>query len=482
MLSIIIPALNEIYLQKTIDDLLEKATGKVEVIVVLDGYWPNPPLKDDKRVRIIHHSKSKGMRYSINSAASVAGGEYLLKCDAHCSFKPGYDALLIQLCKPDWTLVPVRYSLDVDKWEPKWDKKYEFEYIASDDLKGKRWPGYADRVKGQNLPDLMTFQGSCWFMHRDRFFELGGLDEVNHGGMGREAQEVCLKSWLSGGSVKLVRTTWYAHWSKSKKDIRFSRREEKAKSVEYAKKIWLNDAWPGQKRKLSWLIDHFSPVPTWKSEKAEIPMTEETIKNGLIIKKGMTRAGLYRHFASLGFSNGAEIGVQRGRNALVMLENIPDMEKLILVDPYEDHPSNPRKWGSDVHEKFIRQAKERFIGTPYENKVRWIITYSEIASYEILDNSLDFVYIDGEHTYDFVMIDLISWTRKVRPGGIVSGHDFEYKGSGRIKKDPKVAHALLDFARAYPKLVGQIYLTDKKAKGEHPGDGSASWFFVKGTR
>jgi hypothetical protein len=42
----------------------------------------------------------------------------------------------------------------------------------------------------------------------------------------------------------------------------------------------------------------------------------------------------------------------------------------------------------------------------------------------IPDNSLDFVYIDGRHEFDFVIQDIIGWSAKVRPGGIVAGHDY----------------------------------------------------------
>ena len=42
------------------------------------------------------------------------------------------------------------------------------------------------------------------------------------------------------------------------------------------------------------------------------------------------------------------------------------------------------------------------------------------------DESLDFVYIDGNHKFDFVMEDIIHWSRKVRSGGIVACHDFHY--------------------------------------------------------
>ena len=45
---------------------------------------------------------------------------------------------------------------------------------------------------------------------------------------------------------------------------------------------------------------------------------------------------------------------------------------------------------------------------------------------DIEDSSLDFVHIDGDHSYDFVMQDIILWGRKVRIGGIISGHDYLY--------------------------------------------------------
>jgi hypothetical protein len=43
------------------------------------------------------------------------------------------------------------------------------------------------------------------------------------------------------------------------------------------------------------------------------------------------------------------------------------------------------------------------------------------------DNSLDFVYLDGNHTYDFVKQDLNAWYNKVKVGGILAGHDYPLK-------------------------------------------------------
>src|SRR3989337_2508804 len=101
--SIIIPARNEIFLYKTIQDILAKARGPIEVIPVLDGYWcPADELISDKRVTYLQFGTSHGMREAINAAARKATGEYLLKCDAHVMFEEGFDVKLVADV-PDYT-------------------------------------------------------------------------------------------------------------------------------------------------------------------------------------------------------------------------------------------------------------------------------------------------------------------------------------------------------------------------------------------
>ena len=82
--SIIIPARNEPFLNKTIDEVFEKATGEIEVIAVLDGVIPEIMPKDNSRLTIVGNNEAKGMRPCINDGAAIATGKYLLKLDAHC--------------------------------------------------------------------------------------------------------------------------------------------------------------------------------------------------------------------------------------------------------------------------------------------------------------------------------------------------------------------------------------------------------------
>ena len=56
--------------------------------------------------------------------------------------------------------------------------------------------------------------------------------------------------------------------------------------------------------------------------------------------------------------------------------------------------------------------------------------------------SLDFVYIDGNHHFDFVMQDIIEWSKKVRAGGVVSGHDYyRFRNAGVVDAVNTYTHA-----------------------------------------
>ena len=76
MLSVIIPSCKDIYLQRTIEDVLKKANGKIEVIAVLDGADVEVPKRNDPRIKIVHIGKAKGMRNAIN--AGIKGHMYII--------------------------------------------------------------------------------------------------------------------------------------------------------------------------------------------------------------------------------------------------------------------------------------------------------------------------------------------------------------------------------------------------------------------
>jgi len=272
--SVIIPARNEPYLQKTINDVLEKAAGSLEVIVILDGYWPSPALAEDARVKIIHRGRAHGMRAAINAAAAVAQGNYLMKTDAHCLFGIGFDSILAQDCQDNCVMVPRRYRLDPEQWKIIEDSRPPVDYCYLNyELHGIDWkqrsqdPKYKDKL----IDDLMSSQGSVWFMPKKLFSALELMDEKRWGTFYNEFQEIGLKAWLSGFSqVMLTKKTYYAHWYKGRvhgRGYHIPSKDKPQATQQVNKWFTFGKAWDKQKLPLSFLIDKFWPVPTWPEDR-----------------------------------------------------------------------------------------------------------------------------------------------------------------------------------------------------------------------
>jgi len=289
--SIIIPARHELYLQETVQDIFEKATGDIEVIVVLDGYWPEPILDDHPNLTIIHRERM-GMRAAINGSAAIAKGKYLMKVDAHCMFAEGFDEALQADCEDNWVVIPRRYSLDVDKWCRKRDRpKTDYEYLAwpwhggtavhgsKVGLHAKHWGERKGERAEFEIDENMSFQGSCWFMPAEHLEKrIGKLQEEGYGTFIGEPQEIGLKTWLGGGKIMTNKRTWYAHLWKGKPyrerfkkvhgfgytRIGYHEREDgNAFSVDF----WMNNRWKERKYDIEWLVERFWPVPTWPEDR-----------------------------------------------------------------------------------------------------------------------------------------------------------------------------------------------------------------------
>lgn len=293
--SVLIPARNEIFLNKTIKDILAKAKGDIEIIAVLDGYWPvsfqvkeeiyNQEMIDDPRLLYIHHGISKGMRTSINHAANLATGEFLMKSDAHCMYDEGFDLKLkegIPLYKNDdgddnWIVIPRRHRLDPENWKlQEVDKPpVDYEYLSSFDdkgVKGNKWDSRTKEREKFLIDETMSFQGSNWFMTANHYNNrLGQMNPEGYGEFVREAQEIGLKTWLSGGRVYTNKNTWYAHLHKGRTYGRmyFLDQNKMIAGERYCDDYWYNNRYPQAKYDLAWLIERFSPVPTWTPELIE---------------------------------------------------------------------------------------------------------------------------------------------------------------------------------------------------------------------
>jgi glycosyltransferase involved in cell wall biosynthesis len=289
--SVLIPSRNEPFLFPTIEDVFQKAHGDIEVIAVLDGYWPSPLPKEHKNLTLIHRGVDRGMRDGINSAVAVAKGDFLLKCDAHCMFEDGFDEILKKDCEKHWVVVPRRYSLDADKWERKMEKTpIDYHYLSypwakpeETGMHGEVWKQRAAERKETMIDDEMSSQGSCWFMTRKHFWDLlGGLSEVGYGRFVQEFQEIGLKTWLGGGRVVINKNTWYAHLHKGKQHGRgyFIDKREMIRGAIYSANYWMQNKWERKVHDIEWLIEKFWPVPTWGENWKELLENKRKELNG----------------------------------------------------------------------------------------------------------------------------------------------------------------------------------------------------------
>ena len=117
-LSVLIPARNERWLSRTVQDVCAHMRGDTDVWVVLDGAWPEPgyELVQHPRVHVVYLPQSIGQRAATNLAAKLSSGRYLMKLDAHCSVADGFDVELVRagdILGHDVTQIPSQRNLHI---------------------------------------------------------------------------------------------------------------------------------------------------------------------------------------------------------------------------------------------------------------------------------------------------------------------------------------------------------------------------------
>jgi hypothetical protein len=125
---------------------------------------------------------------------------------------------------------------------------------------------------------------------------------------------------------------------------------------------------------------------------------------------------------------GAEIGVNIGENAGHVLSYLQNLKTFYLVDSWKANEDYPDQGSQDrcfsiVYEKFGNDPRCKVIKDISVNAVN-----------HIPNASLDFVYIDAEHRYFGIKSDIDAWLPKVKPGGIIGGHDYDYPIKPGVKE------------------------------------------------
>jgi glycosyltransferase involved in cell wall biosynthesis len=192
MISVIIPAHNEqAYLNRTIDNFLSTAKGKVECVVVLNGY----DQEVDPRATVLRYPNNMGERAAMNAAAAVAKGEYLLRIDAHCDISPvGWDLLMIDGMKPRSVTVAVLTAVDKE-WNRIEGHWYGFCKLLPT-MEEKWW---FKKEYGLVEPN-MGLTGCGMMIAKDFYWSFGGADETLPT-MGAIGPEFALRGWLDGDGV-----------------------------------------------------------------------------------------------------------------------------------------------------------------------------------------------------------------------------------------------------------------------------------------
>lgn len=157
---------------------------------------------------------------------------------------------------------------------------------------------------------------------------------------------------------------------------------------------------------------------------------------------------------------GAEIGVHMGNNAEDILKNL-NIKKLYLIDSWQG-----------MYAKLFEAVHNKFNG----DKRVCLIRASSVEAGKLITESLDFAYIDADHSCKAVMQDLHIWTKKVKLGGFVCGHDYT-----RIRQGVK--HGVWNFC-AKRNICYSVQSNGEKVSHRQGGKRrfsiSCDWWFQKG--
>jgi len=181
--------------------------------------------------------------------------------------------------------------------------------------------------------------------------------------------------------------------------------------------------------------------------------------------------------AELGFNIGAEMGVETGIYSEILLKANPKLD-LYSIDAwtaykgYRDHVSQEKV------DELKRKAEARLSRYMLDGRCTLIKGFSTDVVKDFRDDSLDFVYIDGNHEFQQTVNDIAEWHKKVKVGGIVAGHDYI------LRNDPgylmHVPMAVEGYCKSYN--IRPLFILGSKSDPKPPlgiRDNTRSWFYVK---
>lgn len=136
-------------------------------------------------------------------------------------------------------------------------------------------------------------------------------------------------------------------------------------------------------------------------------------------------------FADSKYPNGivVEIGVASGAFTKQILATYKSLSKIVIIDAWEHQQEgyiDSCNLGQGEQDGRYIQVLKDF---EYEKRLTVLRMWSVKASELFDNNSIDFLYLDANHSYDACKEDLGAWYPKIKSGGVFAGHDY-YVGDG----------------------------------------------------
>lgn len=160
--------------------------------------------------------------------------------------------------------------------------------------------------------------------------------------------------------------------------------------------------------------NHHLPAAEWVQKQIEYTATSSPSGEGLIEPINSLKGELV----------GVEVGVCLAHTTEAYAKGIKNLKKLYAVDNYPTFVDwDGSDWNKDRQDLMKKAAQEKMLA--YKNKVEIHHVPSEEFVKTIEDESLDFVFIDGDHSFEAALKDFQNYYPKVKTGGIFGGHDIQ---------------------------------------------------------
>lgn len=129
-----------------------------------------------------------------------------------------------------------------------------------------------------------------------------------------------------------------------------------------------------------------------------------------------------------------EVGVKEGRTVAYLLEHCPEL-RAITVDPWIRMPDAVPEEGGETYQgwDFVKIEQEYYANVrPYRDRVTHL-RKSSAEAVDLVDGGQDLIFIDAAHDYANAMDDIRLWRQRLRPGGILAGHDYQHRFPGVMR-------------------------------------------------